>query len=169
MLNNTVIVHLLRITLLVLAQALVFNHINFLGFINPMIYVMYLYWYPVKTNRAVLLGVSFYLGFVLDLFSDTMAMHTIAIITTAYLRPALMQFCFGNNYDFQNFKLSNSTNIQQIAFLSLLVFIHHTVFFFVEIFSFANLMLILKKVLAVGLSSFILCLMLRTLFSIQKK
>ena len=32
-----------------------------------------------------------------------------------------------------------------------------------------NLMLILKKVLAVGLSSFILCLMLRTLFSIQKK
>lgn len=169
MFNNPLIIHVGRIILLVLSQVLIFNRLNFLGFINPMIYIMYLYWYPVKVNRSIFLGISFLLGFAIDLFSDTLAMHTIAIITAAYSRPTIMRFCFGNNYDFQNFKLANTTNIQQIAFLSLLIFIHHAVFFFVEIFSFDNLMLILKKVSAVGLASFIVCLMIRSLFSIQKK
>lgn len=167
--NNKIVIHIIRFSFLVLAQVLIFNNLNFLGFINPMIYLLFFYWYPVKVNRAVLLIISFLLGLIIDLFSDTMAIHTVASLTIAYMRPGIMRFCFGVNYDFQNFKLTSTTTLQQITFLALLIFFHHFIFFFLEIFSFSNLLLILKKVFVVGTASLVLCLLIRSLFSIQKK
>ncbi|MCK0157343.1 rod shape-determining protein MreD [Cellulophaga sp. F20128] len=167
--NSKTIVHIIRFFFLVLAQVLVFNNLNFLGFINPMIYILYFYWYPVKENRAILLLASFILGLTIDLFSDTMAIHTVSCLTIAYMRSGIMRFCFGVNYDFQNFKLASTTTLQQITFLALLILFHHFIFFFLEIFSFSNLLLILKKVLIVGAASLVLSLLIRSLFSIQKK
>lgn len=155
--------------LLVFVQVLVFNKLNFFGFINPMVYILFLYWYPIKENRAVFLGVSFLLGFSIDLFSDTMALHAASTVTIAYLRPIIMRFCFGVNYEFQSFKLSNSTKAQQITFLALLVVTHHLIFFSLEIFSLSNLLLILKKVLSVGGATLLLCLLFGSLFSVSKE
>jgi len=167
--NSKTIIHIIRFFFLVLTQVLVFNNLNFLGFINPMIYILFFYWYPVKENRAILLLVSFLLGITIDLFSDTMAIHTVSCLTIAYIRSGIMRFCFGVNYDFQNFKLASTTTLQQITFLALLIIFHHFIFFFLEIFSFSNLLLILKKVLIIGSASLVLCLLIRSLFSIQKK
>ncbi|WP_445381257.1 rod shape-determining protein MreD [Robiginitalea sp. IMCC43444] len=159
----------IRFIALLLAQVLIFNNLNIFGFINPMIYIIFFYWYPVKENRTLLLGIAFALGFSIDLFSDTMAMHTAASLTTAYLRPALMRFVFGVNLEFQNFRLSNSTRVQQITFLALLILVHHLVFFVLEIFSFSNLLLILKRVLFTGLSTFIFTILLTSLFAVRKE
>jgi len=69
---------------------------NFVGIINPMVYVLFVYWYPLRENMAIFLVSSFLLGFTIDLFSDTMALHSVAILTVAFARPLLMRFCFGN-------------------------------------------------------------------------
>ena len=37
---------------LVLAQVLVFNHLNILDTVNPMIYILFFFWYPVQENRT---------------------------------------------------------------------------------------------------------------------
>ncbi len=169
MINSKLIIYIIRFFFLALAQVLVFNNINFLGFINPMVYILFFYWYPVKENKAILLIISFLLGITIDLFSDTMAIHTVACITIAYMRSGIMRFCFGINYDFQNFKLSTTTILQQITFLALLILFHHLIFFFLEIFSFSNLLLILKKVFIIGFASLLLCLLIKSLFSTQKK
>ena len=150
-------------------QVLVFNRLNFFGFINPMVYILFLYWYPIKENRAAFIGLGFLLGFAIDFFSDTLAIHTASTITIAYMRPAIMRFVFGVNYEFQSFKLSNSTKAQQITFLALLIIVHHLVFFTLEIFSFANLLLILKKTLFIGLATLVLCLLFGSLFSVKKE
>lgn len=169
MLNNKLVLHIIRFFFLVLAQVLVFNNLNFLGFINPMVYILFFYWYPVKENMSILLVASFFLGLTIDFFSDTMAIHTAACLTVAYLRSGMMRFCFGVNYDFQNFKMTSTTTLQQVTFLALLILFHHLIFFSLEIFSFNNLLLILKKVLIVGSASLLLCLLIKSLFSIQKK
>lgn len=169
MTNNYYFINIIRFALLVLIQVLVFNKLNFFGFINPMVYILFLYWYPIKENRAVFLGVSFLLGMAIDLFSDTMALHTASTLTIAYLRPTIMRFCFGVNYEFQSFKLSNTTKAQQITFLALLVLTHHLIFFFLEIFSLSNLLLILKKVLFTGTATLVLCLLFGSLFSVSKE
>lgn len=134
-----------------------------------MVYILFLYWYPIKENRAAFIGLSFLLGLSLDFFSDTMALHSAATITIAYLRPVIMRFVFGINYEFQSFKLSNTTKAQQFTFLALLILVHHMVYFSLEIFSLANSLLIVKKVLTIGAASLILCLLFGSLFSVNKE
>ncbi|MBT8300825.1 MAG: rod shape-determining protein MreD [Maribacter sp.] len=167
--TSSFFINIIRFILLVLVQVLVFNRLNFFGFINPMVYILFLYWYPIKENRAAFIGLSFLLGLSIDFFSDTMALHSAATITIAYLRPVIMRFVFGINYEFQSFKLSNTTRAQQFTFLALLILVHHLVYFSLEIFSFANLLLIVKKVLAIGSASLILCLLFGSLFSVNKE
>jgi rod shape-determining protein MreD len=165
MLNNSYITGAFRFVGLVLAQTLIFNKINLFGQYNPMIYLLFLYWYPVKNDRASLLGIAFLLGFVIDVFSDTMAMHTAATLTTAFFRTQIMGFVFGVNLEFQNLKVSQSSRIQQFTFLGLMLIIHHLVFFGLEIFSLTNFLLILRLVLVTGMISFIFSALLAALFS----
>lgn len=167
--NSTYFINIIRFILLVLAQVLVFNRLNFFGSINPMVYILFLYWYPIKEHRSAFIGLSFLLGLSVDFFSDTMAIHTAATLTIAYLRPTIMRFVFGINYEFQSFKLSNTTKAQQFTFLALLIVVHHLVYFSLEIFSLTNVLLIVKKVLLNGLASIILCLLFSSLFSVNKE
>ena len=167
--NRGVFINIIRFVLLVLVQVLVFNRLNFFGYINPMVYILFLYWYPIKEHRAAFIGLSFLLGLCVDFFSDTMAIHAASTVTIAYLRPAIMRFVFGVNYEFQSFKLSNSTKAQQFTFLALLVLVHHLIFFSLEIFSIVNFVLIAKKVLTNGIASLILCLLFGSLFSVNKE
>ena len=169
MIRNSYFINALRFILLVLVQVLVFNQMNFLGFINPMVYILFLFWYPIKENRMLFIGIGFLLGLVIDLFSDTLALHSAATVTIAYLRPAVMRFVFGVNYEFQSFRLSNTTRAQQFTFLALLILVHHSIFFSLEIFSLSNLLLILKKVVFNSLGTIILCLLLSSLFSPSKE
>lgn len=133
-----------------------------------MVYILFIFWYPIKENRTLFLLLSFFLGLTIDLFSDTMAIHTASVITIAFLRPSIMRFCFGVNYEFQSFKLSNSTKAQQITFIALLILIHHIVFFSLEIFSFSNLLIILKKVGSTSSVTLLVCLLISSLFSTKK-
>ena len=158
MLNNQISINITRFILLVLVQVWIFNNLNLLGYINPMVYVLFLYWYPLRQNRSVFLLVSFALGFVIDIFSDTMAIHAISTMTMAYIRPLLLRFCYGNNYEFQGFSYTNTTRLQRITFMILLIVIHHLIFFSLEILSFYHFVLILKKVLFTSGISLLLCL-----------
>ncbi|WP_394974816.1 rod shape-determining protein MreD [uncultured Croceitalea sp.] len=165
MLNNIYVLNGIRFILLVLAQVLVFNNMNFMGTINPMIYIIFLYWYPIRENVAVFLIISFLLGFVIDLFSDTMAIHSAAILTIAFVRPVLMRFCFGANFEFQGFTFKNTTRVQRMTFLGLLIGFHHLIFFSLELLSFSHFLLILEKVLFTGIATFIISLLLSSLFA----
>lgn len=169
MISNYYIINVIRFALLVLVQVLVFNRLNFFGFINPMVYILFLYWHPIKQNRAVFIGLGFLLGLSIDFFSDTMAINAASTITIAYLRPTIMRFVFGVNYEFQSFKLANATIVQQFTFLLLLIVVHHLVFFTLEIFSFSNLLLILKKVVSISAATLVLCLLFGSLFSVRKE
>lgn len=165
--NSTIILNGLRFILLVLTQVLIFNTLNFLGFINPMVYVIFFYWFPIKGNRAVFMLTSFLLGLMIDIFSDTLALHAIASLTVAYIRPVIMRFCFGVNYEFQNFSFKNTTKVQRLTFLGLLVLTHQMVFFSLEILSLSHFLLILKKVFATGIVTLVLCSLFSSLFSPQ--
>jgi len=163
--SGTLIINILRFVLLVITQVLIFNNLNFLGFINPFVYVIFFYWYPIKTNRAIFMLSAFLLGLVIDIFSDTLALNALASVTIAYARPSIMRFCFGVNYDFQSFSFKNTTKVQRVTFLALLVILHHLIFFSFEILSIAHILLILKKVLATGMVTLILCVLFSSLFS----
>ena len=165
MLSSSAVLGVIRFVLLVLAQVLIFNDMGFYGLVNPMVYVLFVYWYPIENNRTLFLLVSFLLGLTLDAFSDSLALHTMATTTIAFVRPLIMRFCFGANFDFQGFSLRNTSRIQRYTLLALLIFVHHLIFFSLEAFSFSHFLLILKKLLFVGLGTFVLSFLINTLFS----
>ena len=163
--NNPILLNGIRFLLLVLAQILVFNHMNFIGYINPFVYILFFYWYPIHENRALFILAGFALGFTIDLFSDTMALHSIAAVTLAYARPVILRFCFGANYEFQGFTFRNTTRLQRITFLGILTVLHHTLFFSFEILSFSHILLILNKILFTSVLTFLICMLLGSLFA----
>jgi len=169
MISNNFILNVVRFALLILVQVLVFNKLNFFGYINPMVYILFLYWYPIKQSRELFIALSFVLGLCIDFFSDTMAINAAATVTIAFLRPSIMRFVFGVNYEFQSFKLSSATRLQRFTFLILLIVVHHFMYFTLEIFSLDNILLILKKVFSISLATLILCTLFSSLFSVTKE
>ncbi len=86
----TVLQNILSFVLLVLFQVLALNNIQFLGFINPYIYILFIIALPVKTPRWLSLILAFILGLTLDIFSNTLGMHAFATVLIAFLRNGII-------------------------------------------------------------------------------
>jgi len=167
--NNAISTNIARFITLMLAQVIVFNNINFLGYINPYIYMLFIMLFPIKNNRLVFLSLSFLLGLSLDLFSDSGGVHAAACVTIAYIRPVLLKFSFGMIYEHQTIKFSSTDFGQRLTYFSIIIFIHHLILFSLEIFNSAKIILILKKSLFSSIFTLILCLLITILFSKKPK
>ncbi|UOB18711.1 rod shape-determining protein MreD [Abyssalbus ytuae] len=167
--NNFTIRYIFLFIALVILQASVFNNINFMGYINPYIYVIFIAYFPIKKDkRPLFIFLSFLVGLSIDFFSDSGGINAAASLTTAYIRPLFLRSTFGNAYDYQTLKISNTTFPQQTVYLTLLILTHHLILFSLEIFSFTHILLIIKKTLFSGIFSILLSLMLVSLFSNNK-
>jgi len=167
--NNAVSTNIARFITLILAQVLVFNNINFLGYINPYIYILFIMLFPIKNNRLLFLSLSFLLGLTVDLFSDSGGVHAAACVTIAYIRPVLLKFSFGMIYEHQTIKFSSTDFGQRLTYYSIIIFIHHLILFSLEIFNSSKIILILKKSLFSSIFTLILCLLITILFSKKPK
>ncbi|WP_151672270.1 rod shape-determining protein MreD [Patiriisocius marinus] len=163
--NNAIFINALRFLGLLLLQVLVLNNINFLGYINPYLYILFILIFPFTGNKSLLIGLSFLLGLSIDFFSDSGGVHAAASVFIAYLRPFLLKFSFGVSYEYNAIKLSKVTFSERLIYISLMVILHHLVLFSLEIFSVSRILLILKSTLFSGIFSIILILCSLVLFS----
>lgn len=167
--NNVVTTNIVRFIALVLIQVLVLNNINFMGYINPYIYILFIILFPVKNNRMLIIFLSFLLGLSVDLFLDSGGVHAAACVTIAYIRPILLKFSFGMIYEHQTIKFSNTELGQRLTYFAFIVFIHHLILFSLEIFNASQILLILKKSLFSGIFTLILCLLITVIFSQKRR
>ncbi len=169
MLNNIFFINTVRFLVLVLSQILLLNHVDFLGYINPYIYILFIIVYPITGNKSSLIFISFLLGLIIDVFSDTGGIHAGAAVFIAYLRPLILKYSFGVSYEYNTVKVSNAEFGQRLLYVASMVFIHHLVLFLLEIFSVNHILLILKSTLFSGIFSTILILSAITIFSKKSK
>lgn len=167
--NNSIASHIARFLLLVLFQVLIFNHINFLSYINPYPYILFILLYPINNNRQFFLLFSFLLGLSIDLFSDSGGIHAAACVTMAYSRPLFLKFAFGTSYEHQTVKISSSEFGQRLTYFSLLIVLHHLVLFSLEVFNTSYILLIIKKTLFSSTFTLLLCLIFTVLFTKNSK
>lgn len=167
--NNIIFINSIRFIVLILIQALVLNNINFLGYINPFIYVLFVLLYPIKNNRMLFIFLSFLLGLTLDMFLDSGGVNAAASVTIAYIRPLFLKFSFGASYEHQTVKFSNTEFGQRFTYILFLVLIHHLILFSLEIFNVSQILLILKKTLFSSIFTILLCLIITILFSRKSK
>lgn len=159
----------LRFIVLALVQVLVLNHINFLGYINPYLYILFIILFPINKNRILFLFLSFLLGLTIDIFSDSGGVHAAACVSIAYIRPVILKFSFGSLYDHQTIKFGNMEFGSLLGYTSILTIIHHFILFFLEIFNVSKIILILQKTLFSSIFTILLCIIIIFLFNKKER
>lgn len=166
--TKIVLVNIMRFILLVLVQGLVLNHIMFSGFINPYLYVLFILLLPFDTPKWVLLLTAFFLGLSIDIFSDTPGMHAAASVLMAFIRPNLLAIITQREeIESRDEPDINKLGLVRFSLYALvLVLIHHTFLFLIEVF---RLQEIFSTLLRVILSTvFTILLMIISLYLFKK-
>lgn len=167
--SSTLGAHIIQFVVLILAQVAIFNNINFLGYINPYIYIIFIFLFPIKDNRLILLLVSFLLGMTLDMFLDSGGVHAAASVFLAYSRPLLLKFSFGMLYEHQSIKFNNLELGSLISYVGIGTLLHHIILFSLEIFNISSVWLILKKTLFSSIFTTIVAVLIIILFGQNRK
>jgi len=132
--------NILRFIVLILAQIFIFNNIQFSGYINPYIYVLFILLMPFETPKWLLLVSALLLGLTIDIFSDTLGMHSIATVFMAFLRPYVLNIISPHEgYESGTFPRVSYYGLGWFTrYASILILAHHFVLFYIEIFRFGN-------------------------------
>ncbi len=133
---NPVSRNIFRMFILILFQVLVLNNIQVSGYINPYMYVLFILLLPFETPRWLLLISGFAIGISIDLFANTLGMHTSATVFMAFLRPYVLKVLVPHDeYESGTYpRLYYFGFTWFLKYSLVLVFLHHTFLFYVEVF-----------------------------------
>ncbi|MGB1043163.1 MAG: rod shape-determining protein MreD [Tenacibaculum sp.] len=136
--NRTIYIIFLFVFFLLL-QGLVLNNVLFLGYINPYLYIAFVFLYPLNTNRFPFLSLAFLLGLCVDAFSNSGGIHAFSILIIAYIRLFFIRTIFKKNEsDYLLFNLRLETFDKVFNYTAILTLVHHFVLFSLINFSFYN-------------------------------
>ncbi len=146
---NRVLQYFAAFVVLILLQLLIFNNIEFSGYVNPYIYVMFILILPMAIPSWILLLLSFLTGSVIDIFSGTMGVHAFATVMAGFMRPWVLSLNITAEASEPDMSPSSQASGLRWFFIYTVtvVFIHHFWLFFVEVFSFNNFFHTLLRVL----------------------
>jgi rod shape-determining protein MreD len=167
--NSTFILNIFRFVALLALQIVVFNNINFLGFVNPFPYILFIILYPVNGSRSGLLLASFLLGLTMDMFCNSGGVHATACLILAYFRPSIFKFAFGISYEYQTVKIADKLSPERFSFILIAVLIHHLVLYLLEIFRFNFFWEILLRTLLSTVFTLLLCIIIIYLIKPSKR
>ena len=167
--NSALLVNISRFVLLLAIQIIIFNNMNFLGYISPFPYILFIILYPVNGNKSGLIASSFLLGITLDLFSNSGGIHATACLVLAYLRPSLFKFAFGLSYEYQTIRLNDVVTPQRFTFIFLSVIIHHFTLFILEAFQLSYILDTLITTVLSTAFTIILCIIIIYLIKPNKR
>lgn len=167
--NNIALNNAIRFIGLLFLQVFILNHVNIFGHINPMVYIAWVFLFPVRKTRSIFLILSFLLGISIDFFSDSGGVNAFAITFIAYFRlPILMAVLRKSDLDYGQFNLKTLSVNKIILFISILTFIHHFIVFSLEYFSFNELLNIISSTVLTSIFTILISFLGITLFTKKK-
>ena len=135
--------------LLVLLQVLLFNNIQFSGYVNPYVYILFILLLPIDVPSWLLLLLSFVTGLIIDFFSGSPGMHTSATVLAGFVRPYILRIVSPRDgYESGSDPSMLNYGFRWFFFYALLVvLVHHTALFYLEVFRFAEFFRTMLRVL----------------------
>ena len=127
--NRNNITLLISFILLVFFQTLVFNNLYLFGFINPMVYVLFLVIYRFDYDQTFFILSSFILGFLIDFLSQSGGAHTLSTLTIGFLRPSIIKYTFSVSSEMPVSFQDDNRIFDKYLFLSTIVGLHHFLYF----------------------------------------
>jgi rod shape-determining protein MreD len=169
--TKTILPNLIRFIVLLLAQVFIFNKINLGGWLNPMVYPLFILLLPFETNKNLSLVLAFILGLTIDLFTGSIGLHAGALVFMAFMRPVSFNLISSSkNYETGIMPgISDLGYVWFITYTFFLVFMHHLFFFFAETFSFSEFGSTLLRIFLSTIVSSILIIIIDILFKPNPK
>ena len=141
---------------LVLIQVLILNQVQFSGFFNPYVYILFIILLPLSTPRYAILILGFLLGLIIDIFSNSLGIHSAATVFIAYIRPLVIRVISNREDDKNDYPgLQQNKPTWFIKYVAIMVIIHHLILFYLEVYTFANFFNTLYRVVLSSLFSII--------------
>ncbi len=151
--NNSIFKYSILFVFLILIQVLILNNVYFLGYINPLVYILFIFLYPINKEKGLLLIISFLLGLSIDFFSNSGGSNAAATLLIAYLRlPILHIIQNKTEFDYLLFDIKKLNFLQILVYIFSLTIIHHIIVFTLEYYK-------LQGVTQIALSSFLTSLL----------
>jgi len=146
---NSILKFGLIFILLTLLQVVLFNNIQFSGYVNPYVYIMFILLLPVEIPSWLLLLLSFGTGLIMDFFSGSPGIHTSATVLTGFIRPYFLKVISPRDgYEPRSEPSLGAYGFRWFLFYTvLLILIHHTALFYIEVFRFIDFFRTLFRVL----------------------
>lgn len=134
--------------LLILLQVLLFNRISLFGLATPILYSYFLLKLPIGRNLFFVIISGFLLGLIIDVFLNTPGMNAAATTIVAAFRKPIMNMVFSRE-EYEEFTPGIYTETGSfIRFALIIVLMHQTLLFFIESFTFFNLLNTVLRILA---------------------
>lgn len=167
MISRTLFTDILIIVLLLALQIFVLNRINLFGKYTPVIYPVFVMFYPFFRNKYQFLALSFLLGLAIDAFLYTGGINAFATTTIAYFRTIIFRTSTDTSTDFFSFRTLQWS--QYLLFIFSSIFLHQFLVQYIEIFKLSRFLDTFVNILATSAISFIFILLYSLAFKIKQK
>jgi rod shape-determining protein MreD len=160
-----------RWILLMAIQILVLNNIYLGGMFNPYLYILIVLSLPIEISALAVLLIGFSTGFVLDLFSHTIGLHTMAFTLVGFLRPLVLRLVSPRD----GYEFGTIANVRDLGwskysvYALLLIFPHHLMLFAMEGFSTGMFWLAVQKTFLNTVLTFGMILLVQSFAPIKEK
>ncbi len=163
--SRTGIWQFLSFFIYLIAQVVLMKNLVLFNTAFCFIYVAFILFLPIETNTLLLMVLGFLMGFLIDIFYDSLGLHAAALVLTGYLRNFwLSRITPQGGYDAGEGPTLAANGIQWFLIYTLpILFIHHFALFFIEAGGFGLLGYTLSKVFFSTIFTFLIVLFLQYL------
>lgn len=167
MISRTLFTDILLIIFLVALQMFVLNRIRLFGEYTPVLYPVFVMFYPFFRNNYQFLVLSFITGLSVDAFLGTWGINAFATTAIAYFRTLIFRQSTDTTTDF--FSFSSLQWPQFLLFMLSSIFFHQLLVQYIEFFKFSRIFEILLNVVISSLISFVFIVIYAFTFKIKQK
>lgn len=167
MVSRNVFSDIVLIAILVSVQIFLLNRITLFGKYIPVLYPVFVMFYPFFRNRFHFLALSFFLGLSIDAFLGTWGINALATTFIAYFRMLIFRTSTDTSTDF--FSFQSLQWLQFVVFILSSIFIHQFIVQFIEFFKLSRFFEILLNISITSIISFVFILAYALAFKIKQK
>lgn len=165
MINNIIKISI-RFILLVLLQVLIVQNIRLGSYIILFPYILFILLLPFETPKLGVLALAFFTGLTIDMFYDTAGMHAAACTLIGFSRYYILKLLSPREGYDPGFtpNVDSMGPVWFITYSSLIIFMHHLFFFYLEIFRFDEFFRTLLRVILSTIGTFCFVYIVQFLF-----
>ena len=160
---NTVVRYSALLLMLLALQFLIIDNIQFSGYVNPVVYLLFIILLPFEIEAWIVLPLSFMTGLIVDIFSGTPGMHPSATVAAGFVRPYILAVVAPRDqYDQGVMPGIRGYGLKWFAsYVTFMVLVHHFILFYVDVFRFEDFFSTLLRVLLSSLFSVVFIILIQ--------